>query len=875
MENTWLAGRIRDDASMTGRENEDVRIDRPRLAAVLDATAHGPLTVITAPAGSGKTVLLDQWCASRCGDVSILVDADGSTVDEIVDAVTAQLGLSGQTTLRAVVDDPETLLSLLVDQLAAHVARTGPVWVVFDAGRSGLTSDLDLVLDRLVSATVVGLHVIVATRWIPETCTVFTEDGFDHAAIGEEQLAFDEKELVAIAFKIIGRRLTPEECDTLVDRTEGWVTGVVAALVAVHGDGSDDRVSVDRATSRLDSYFETAILSDLDAGAEALLCDVAHIGLVDPSMSDALCGRSDSREALNDLERRLPFVRRVDPHLDVYELFPLLAESLRRRSATRDPERHAQISRDIAAYDRTRNVDLDVAASMIAERRWGRAVELLARAGRTPMSDIDFRRARDFTQAIPQSILRAHPIGLHALVTHTINVGDAEGARDLLRLLEAQIGANPATEMRDRVFVHGAKSALGRWDDDAQATVDEATAGLALLERLEADLPDGADIAPMHWARTLLFLYGGGGLARQGRIADARTWLALAEQSAIDQPVLRARSVASQGLVHAVLGSFDEALDDAARSEALAEDDDGPSPVRIEVYQTRALVAIERDELTAARSALDLARRVTRDRVVPEHRALSAFVQARLALAAGDVRGGLVTCRRWHTNAPHVGVGNVGLELHATWIRLEVRANHLDRARWLVDRLPEGEALRGARALAAFVRDDVRTLSVLIDSWPASEMVGRQIEFHIFGALRADRLGRDGDARGHLIAAAQRSEPQRFHRVFLDTAPGVVDLVTRLARCHPDPWLARLAWRLDRGASPLSERNRPTNRELEILGLLATSMSSDEIADRLGIALSTLKTHSTRLYRKLGVSRRPAAIERAVDLGLLAPSSVV
>lgn len=863
-------------------------IERPRLIGRLDEATTGPVTFLTGPAGAGKSVLVDQWLAHEPGRLSVKIDfdpltgaplavdpaADGSTGDllePVIEAISSTVGDGGVTNVSGAADRP-LAADVLVERWLARADPAPPLSVVLDGlspgGDPNRLLQLAQFLDRFMSGLGDAAHLVVVARRVPEAFEGLLTTGRDVAYIESEVLACSIDETLALVGARLRRPVSADVAQMWRQRTTGWITGIVVLLVAHAESGADDAAATVRANKLFDEYFERRVLASLPPDLGGFLVDAALMEGIDPSVCDAVLGRTDSRELLEDLTRRLCFVRRPDPLLARYELFPLLGESLVRRARRDDPRRAEQIGRVAAAHFHARVERLETIETLIDAKEWTRAIDLLGSIAAPSMADVDIERARRLARRIPIGKIRAHPSGLPTLVTYAIDLGDVTKATALLDAIEESA---EATTWEGSTLRHAGRAALGRWHDDPASTIAHATQALALLDQAPAELLVGTDRISLDWTRALVRIYGAGALVRADRIEDALAWFRHAEESAVGIPHLVARALAEQALLQARFGWLDQALALADRSEAITLHATPHLSVRPEAFQARAVVATERDDLPTARAAIAAAQRSDRGRIVPEIVARNTLLGARLAMAERDFDKGLSLCGQWRSTGSRVGVGGLQPAIFATEIRLALAAGYADHARRLARAAPDPSALRGSLAWLDVAVGDVRTLSVRVDTWPGSPLTAARIEFHLYGALRADQVGRATDCADHLAAAARLAEPEGFSRVFLDAAPDIVELAVRTLPRFPSPWLARLVWRLAPESVPVPDRARPTARELQVLELLATEQSAGDIAARLRLSPSTLKSHLGRIYRKLGVSSRGEATVRALELGMIAP----
>jgi LuxR family maltose regulon positive regulatory protein len=292
------------------------------------------------------------------------------------------------------------------------------------------------------------------------------------------------------------------------------------------------------------------------------------------------------------------------------------------------------------------------------------------------------------------------------------------------------------------------------------------------------------------------------------------------------------------------------------------------------------------------KEGLELAKRISRfDILVDGYIALSRVQQAR-----GDVEGALEATREADRLAHKSGVGEEIVKAAVWKARLHLISGDLAaaafeqvRATGVSGGVPpsvrETERIGLARLLVVRGEHD-EALSLLRQLREAAEAAGKTgeaIEILVLEALALQRKGKKERAVRTLAQALALAEPEGYVRTFIEEGPEIAALLSegleaqqrgRLAPDVPAHYLRKLSAALERDASrtatPGAERPEPlSERELEVLTLVATGKTNQEIAKELFVALSTVKTHIKNIYGKLDARSRTQAVSRARELGLL------
>ncbi len=845
-------------------------IERPRLTGRLDDRSGRTLTLVVGPAGSGKSTLLRQWISGHAPDESVWVDLTSDDVTELADALAGVAGCADPAaTLLA--DGPGPIGDLLARCLADRGLADGPYRLVVDAGPVRLSAAQTALLDRIVGDD--APSIIVASRSEPSFTLGRFAGGRQLGIIDAADLAFDRGEIAAVARRRLGRDLAPDEIEDLHENWGGWVSPVLVTLAAPMLLGGDTTaVSTERARPLVDDFVLRAVIDPLDAPVRSLLFDVAGWDGIVPSVCDAVLERGDSRQVLETLRRELPFVERENVEGDVYRLDPHFAATLRREAQRVDPGRVDRVTEAASEYHRVRGARLDGLVVLAAADQWDRVIDGLGAIVRGPLDGQELRRARVLADTIPADAIRGHRTGPQMLAALELILGNVARADELLAEIRSRAVHGGGDSWRDRVFRYGALAVMGPWRPDPDPPIRHAEAALALLSQMPGGADPGLDDPPFAWTRTLVLVHGAQQLLRADRFGEAADWL---EQGAelsrtSDQVNMRARAAGLQALLAAMTGDLTVAVEAARRSERFAETLPGRPVLTVAARTAQTIVALEQNRLDNAESYLAML--ADPEFPHPLHtRVLIGILHARLQLARGELRSGLLACERLRSDSDGLVPPDLQAALTGVEVSLACRYGQLDYARRLIERCPAGPELPAAEALVATASDDGSALAGVLARWPSPDRLVGHIERALFEAWSADRVGDVGRRHDRLVHAARLADPSGFTRVFLDTAPQFESLVRAEHATDPGPELSRLVDRLTDTTGPSASETAPefTSAEGAVVELLATHLSTATIAEHLGVSPNTIKSRQRSIYRKLEVHRRSEAVARLVELGVL------
>lgn len=853
-----------------------VLVDRPDLLKRLTDGARGPLTFVNGPAGAGKTVLTAQWITRglaprACAWLTVEPgDAPGAFWAYVLEAFRRH-----GVRLPAEVGSPTHAegvdRSLLVGLAAGLAERPAPTVLVldqFDAARAPeITEGLQFVLRNAAD----GLRLVLTGRTDSLLPVHRYRTAGEITEIRNADLRFTDTDTEMLLRE---HRLVLSEAGVrlLVERTEGWAAGLrLCALAMQRSDDPEAFVrefAADRTT--IADYLLTEVLDAQHPLTQDLLLRASISDRVHPALADALTGRDDAERTLAELAGANAFLEQVGAS-SWYRLHPLFAEvlhaHLRQRRPGLEPRLRARAARWLAGTGRLTEAVVQAAAAGDWQFAAGQLVDRLA-LGRL-FTGLETERLRGAFAAMPTGLPGPAPALVAAACRLTEQ--DLAGCTAALRRADAYVtdASGPATRL-GLAFV---RVLAGRLAGDPAAT-GRAAADAARLTH-ETPQPLLAEHPEIH-AMVLAGL--GSAELGAGHLDRAESGLTAAveacRQPGLDGPLCDA--LASLALAELLRGKLRRA-EEHARGSLAAEGSAFVPEHRTGVGRlVMAGVSLERDDLMAARTRLDLATGPVRPLSEPVAAVEAAVIGSRLAIAEGDWKGALAAL---HTVGARPQLSDWALDElaiaeSAAHLSHGDAATALDVLDAVASDRPE-HAVAGARALLA--AGDADGATETLGGLPDDETVTRSslAQACLLRAQVATASGTaDGTEEAHrlLCEALGHARPERLRRVFVESGPWIRRMLRQdpqLAQAHS--WLSLRMPGFAHSAAlervpvvePLSER------ETEVLRKAAELLSSEEIAAALYISANTVKTHLKSIYRKLSVTRRSEAVHRAHDLGVL------
>lgn len=773
-----------------------------------------------------------------------------------------------------------SFLVRLADGLAASPQPSVLVLDQFDTAQPPATSEgLDFVLRHAAG----GLRIVLTSRSDSLLPLHRYRAAGEITEIRHADLRFTDADAEAL----LGEHrldVSPAGIRLLMERTEGWAAGVRLCALAMQRSADPEaflrQFAADRTT--IADYLLTEVLDAQPPPTQDLLLRVCVTDRVHPDLADALTGRDDGARTLAGLARDNAFLEQIDASA-WYRLHPLFAEvlraHLRQRCPGLEPLLHGRAARWLARTGRLTEAVLQGAAAGDWQFAAAQLVDHLA-IGRL-LTGLEADQLGRAFAAMPTGTTGAAP----ALVGAACRLAeqDLPGCRAALRRADAVLSDASPTDgsLTDSCgpaarFGRAFLGVLaGRPADDVTATERAAADADRLLRELPPHL-----VAERPELRALLLAHLGAVELGAGHLDRAEAALTAAV-AACGQPGTESPhcgALGSLALTELLRGRLRQAAAHARASLAVAERSALPPERRAAaVHLVLAGVAVEQDDLPAARRHLDLATAEPGPRPDPATAARAAVIGARILAAEGDGDAALAALRAVYAEElPARAVDELAVAESAVHLARGDAAGALrvlDAVAAPDDSRPE-HAVARARALVAAGR--AACAAGELAGVPGDDGVATPVRARAC-LLRAQIAAAAGDfqeAHRHLGEALALARPEELRRMFSESGPWVRRTLSRdprLARSHG--WLTPRA-PARRARAPQADGQpvvvEPLSaRETEVLRKAAELLSTEEIAAELYVSANTVKTHLKSIYRKLCVTRRSEAVHRAQDLGML------
>jgi LuxR family maltose regulon positive regulatory protein len=862
-------------------------LERPRLLSLLtEAVAAGPLTLISAPAGSGKTVLASSWV--RAGGAPgpagwISLDEEDDLPGIFWTYLLTGLGRAGADLSGVGMPEGDERIdhSLLVRLAARLSERSAPIVLVLDNAETITRQRICDDLDFLVRHAGGRLRLVLVTRVDPglPLPQYRLEGGLTEIRFPD--LAFPPDE----ARELLSAR-RPELSEAAVQafsyRTRGWAAGLRLADVADGESGPEAQDPAVVAASDMALYFRTEVLEAQPSEVRDFLLATSVVRTLVPGLATHLSGLREAEATLRVLAQTSVFVEAVPGEDDSFRYHPLVRDLLTAQLRQEFPARWRRLNRKAANWLAHAGRTDDAVRQFAAAGDWQdaavvvvrhRAVGRLLAAG--PAGDLAAALA-----PLPTGVAGPEAAAVAAAVA--LVRGDLPGCdKNLLRARELV----PSDEGEPTKELELAASLVALARTAAAGGIGGIEAGeLAETATLRLGLARSVDAA----TEALLTFGRGCALVAAGDLGPARQTLAAAalDASAAGHPYLLALARARLALAEAMTGRLGEAAEAAglAAVDAVPDAHGCPQGGDLSGIAALAWVASERGDLAdcLARVRTTGASRHRHEDLVAA--AVLVLVRCRLLRARGDLLGALAALDEF---------GQAGSGLVPEWLeqRLAAAAVGVCLAQGRPDaalgrlprQVPEGHLplllALGWTKLATGAAVESGRLARQVTQQPVGAL-DLHVGAYLLAAAGALALGQAEPAGISLREAIKLAASTGVRRPFDEAPRRVRALLDQRRPVLPArPAGASMPPPRTGGAPPrVPAQTRPpqgvliqplTDREREVLGYLDALLPTDEIAARMFVSVNTVKTHVRAILRKLSAERRNEAVRRARELGLL------
>ncbi|MFZ1754842.1 MAG: tetratricopeptide repeat protein [Caldilineaceae bacterium] len=897
-------------------------VARPRLIQQMDEGLDHKLTLISAPAGFGKSSLASEW-VSACGRPAgwLLLDEGENDPTRFLAYLVAALktvtARTGPTTFGAEVlgllesaqpAPTEPIVTALLNEIAAIPER---FTLVLDDYHAIDAEPANRALAFLLEHLPPQMHLVITTREDPNLPLARLRVRNQLTELRAADLRFTPSEAATFLNQVMGLSLTEADVSALEIRTEGWIAGLQLAALSMQGR-ADTASFIHSFTGSHRFVMDYLVEEVLLQQPEHIQTFLLHTSILDrlcgPLCDAVLNGRADSpaaqsgQEVLAYIEQANLFLVPLDNERRWYRYHHLFADLLRQRlyqRAALSPDEEpgvAHLHIRASRWHEENGSTADAVRHALAADDFERVARLAELAW--PAMDGQFQSAAwmEWVQALPADLVRARPVLCVAYAWAFLNGGEMEAGAVWLRDAEHRMETSlPASESADRPVVVADEeqfqnlpaSIATAWAYIAQARGD--IPGSVTHARRALDLLPEDDYLRRGPALGLL------GLAQWtiGDLEEAHRTIAhtMAAFETVGSVVFALSGTFGMADIRVTQGRLREAIDIYTRAKELADRLGEPAPPgTADIHLGLSGIYREQGNWEAARQQMAKSEELGEKAGLGDWPYRLRRAQAQAAVDEGDLEGALALldeAARLYYPTPVPDVRPIAALKAQVWL---AQGRLADAQAWASERglsvddelsfLHEFEYITLARILMAQNQNGpaVALLERLLQAAESGERRGSVIEILVSLALAHQAQNERPAALAALARALDLAEPEGYVRIFTGQGDPMGRLLEEAAAAGISPVYARRL-RAAFGASGVSApatqpSNQPlieplSDRELDVLKRLGSEMSGPEIAEILMISLNTLRTHTKNIYSKLGVNSRRAAVSRAQELSLL------
>ncbi len=908
-------------------------VPRQRLIKQLNDGTDLKLTLISAPAGFGKTTFLSAWVAQSKRPVAwVSLDKNDNDLHRFLgylltalQRINRDIGKSAQSMLHSPQISPsDILLSGLINEIAN---TPEPFTLVLDDYHEIIDKQVHELITLILDDQPSQMHLVISSRADPPWPLARLRGSGELSEIRADDLRFTTRETATFLDNVLGFSLVSEDIDTLENRTEGWIAGLKMAALSMKGrkDVSGFIKSFSGSHRFVLDYLVEEVLDQQSSDIQEFLLFTSILKRMTAPLCNSVIGRDDSHLILAQLEQANLFLVHLDDERTWYRYHQLFADLLRSRVKHAQPDLIPALHRRASEWYEKAELVEEAVVHANAGGDYKRAAHLIEQNAMQMIIRGKHPVVYRWLEELPDELVRARPwlCVYHAWMRYWS--GMREEVEECLQNAEQALASTLSlSEFKKRSAKNPFLTEIEKPDIQSPRPVGEGSeaerkhiagyiAAIRAHNALNSEkIPRALEMAEQavellperDYMRSLVGIVLGAAYGSQGDIMAAR--LAYAEASEIAQKYSHqiisvsaatylGMEQAKQALLQEAFGTYREAL------ELAVGPDEKQLPIAGFPLVKLGDLSREWNDLEAASRDLEKGVEVCAQWGQTDFLADGYVALSRLQLAGGNLGDALNTLQRVERLVHRVEVdkfiicwldecrlrlwlseGNLAAAVHwAQMSGLRVDGDlsyhhdldHINLARVLI-------AQGRQHPSGTFLEEALELLARLLAAAEKAGWIHQEIKILILQALAHQSAGDKEEALTALAQALSRAEPGGYVRTFIDEGIPMGKILRQaVARGIAVGYAGKLLAALEEETEGKSRKIKSTSssylveplskRELEVLRLLTTHLSSPEIASELVISKNTVRSHIKRIYSKLNVHNRRDAITRAEELELL------
>jgi LuxR family maltose regulon positive regulatory protein len=847
-------------------------VQRPRLMERLQAVLTCRLTLVSAPAGFGKTTLVSEWVAG-CERPVAWLSLDESDNDPtrflayLVAALQTVAPRIGEGALAALQSPqpppPELLLTTLINEISSIPDN---FVLVLDDYHVLDSKPAEAALTFLVDHLPPQLHLVIATREDPPLPLASLRVRGQLTELRAADLRFTSFEAAEFLNRVMDLNLSAEDVAALENRTEGWIAGLQLAALSMQGrkDATSFIKSFTGSHHFVLDYLVEEVLEQQPEGVQAFLLRTSILDRLCGPLCDAVLHDSTSsgQETLEYLERVNLFIVPLDNERRWYRYHHLFGELLQQRLGK--PKEFTEFNLRASQWHEENGLELQAFQHAAAANDVERAERLIQGKGMPLHYRGVVGPVLRWLESLPKTVLDARPSLWVMYASLLLFNGQSTGIEQKLQAAEASLQSIESDNRTNDLVgqIASMRALLAVPLNQMETIMAQSRRALELLH------PDNLPVrTTTTWALGKAYELQGNRAAASQAYTEA-----ISIGQACGNIMFNLAATTSLGNIQETENRLYLAVE--TYRSVLKLFGDQPQPFTCEAHLGLARIFYEWNDLDAAeqhgQQSLHMARQVENTGTIASY---GVFL-ARLRLARGDVAGAAAILTEADQFVRQRSFVSLTLEVFAAQVLTLLRQGDIAAAAHLAQ--THEFPISQARVLLA-QGDPSAALAVLVPYRQQVEARGwadERLKAMILQTIALYAQSEKEKAVQVLGEALALAEPGGFIRLFVDEGQPVEALLREAAKHGPVSKYVRqllAAFGETEGRIPATQLliESLSEREIEVLRLLGTDLNGPEIARELMVSLHTMRTHTNNIFNKLGVNNRRAAVRRAEELDLL------
>jgi LuxR family transcriptional regulator, maltose regulon positive regulatory protein len=880
---------------------------RERLSGKLVEAFRHRLVLVSAPAGYGKTTLVNETlreCGRPAGWVSL--DAGDNNPANFwtyfimaLQSIRPAVCQPVINALRSMQPPPASWISTAIINSLSEI--TDDFILVLDDYHTIASPSIHEAVSFLVDHFPPQAHLVLITRSDPPLPLARWRVKTELSEIRAAELGFNLEEAAVFLKKNTGLTLAGSDLSALEERTEGWIAGLKMAALSLQGkkDTSAYVKEFSGSNRYILDYLAEEVLRQQPPEVNLFLLESSILERLSGPLCDAVTGRQDSQVLLDKLETANLFITALDDERHWYRYHQLFAAILRNQLAKTTPLKVYLLHQRASLWFEKDGHTQEAFDHALLSNDIERAASLVEAAAGDMLGRHQAVALLDYASQLPEKLLQANPWLCTSFAWAALMANKPDTLTGMLARVDTALAGDPdllsptsrSNLRRIRGHTLSVKSFMAQARDDTSLAIQ-------LSEEADYELP-GNELDDL-LARAVNSMNLTTCFQKKGEVARAIPYLedlaAAGRKINYHYPVLSALGALAEIEMELAHSERAAALCREAIEHATQWGGTCPLPSAAMAYVILGQLKYEQNDLAEAaeniKKGIDLGEaNYNREPV------LKGFLTlARLSQAQGKPEEARKYIKLAENMGPWVNVPPEVQQIPARQARLDLLQGNIAACRgWAaeqqkslpLDKSPDYRqefmylTVIMARIAGGQCREIPQYLDDFILNARQQDRTTAVIEALILKALALDCLGKETDAAGSFDHALLLAEAAGYCRIFFDQGMQVTQLLRKAAAGGKSAgYSARLLKMLvqpetqptlqpggAKAATGLIEAL--SERESEILKLIASGKTNKEIASRLFLAVGTVKKHTSNIFGKLGVESRTGAVARARDLGLI------